>query len=34
MTAGTAISLFVIPLAYYYAFKCRERIAKYFIRLK
>ena len=34
MTAGTAISLFVIPLAYYYAFKARERISVYFSKRK
>ena len=34
MTAGTAISLFVIPLAYYYAFKGRERILAYVLNRK
>lgn len=34
MTAGTAISLFVIPLAYYYAFNARERMSVYFSRKK
>jgi len=34
MTAGTAISLFVIPLAYYYAVKGRERFSEYFSRGK